>query len=166
MLGKSDSIYFFKQNQFPIITNSLKDAYQVKRAREFWYNKNLNSFQTGNQNWQNVTDFSGRFQTFKGVLRAKFDIYEQILGGFTIHIQTINKDSIKFIVYDIKSKWSLFYHLPFIENTTFNNKKTKQKPMTNMIWWIEWTESIKTSLFYQRQFNEIFIKKKYSGHNF
>jgi hypothetical protein len=166
MLGNSDSIYYFKQNEFPKITTSLNDAYQVKRAREFWYNKNLDAFLTGKQQWQDVRGFSGRFQTFKGIVRAKFDFFEQTIGGYTVHIQPIHKDTIKFIIYDIKSKWSLFFHLPFIKNTPYNHLITKQKPMTNMIWWIEWTEPIKTSLFYQRQYNLLFIKKKYSGHYF
>lgn len=164
--GKSDSIYFFKSKEFPKITNALKDAYQVRRCREFWYNKNLDMFKNGSQNWLEVTNFSGRFQTFRGVLRAKMDFFEQTIGGFTVHVYPIKKDSIKFIVYDIKSRWSLFYHLPFIQNVQYNNLISKQKPMTNMIWWFEWTESIKTSLFYQRLYNQQFIKKKYSGHYF
>jgi hypothetical protein len=166
VIGNSDSIYFFKAQEYPKITSSLIDAFQVKRAREFWYNKNIDAFNSGNHQWQDVSNFSGRFQTIKGVIRAKFDFFEQVIGGFTVHIKPINKDTLKFIVYDIKSKWSLFYHLPFVKNTPYNNSLINQKPMTNMIWWIEWTEPVKTALFYQRQYNQLFIKKKYSGHYF
>lgn len=142
----------------------MKDAFQVKRAREFWYNKNMTLFKNGDRNWYSVTNFLGRFKTLIGVYKAGFDDIEQTIGGYTIHILPHNKDTVKFIIIDIKSKWSLFYHLPFIKNTPYNRESKKR--MQNMIWQFEWYEPIKTEYFYQRQMNQILKKRPYSGYLF
>ena len=162
--GKSDSIYYFNQTQHSNIVTPMLDAFQVKRAREFWYNKNMNTFNEGTRNWQSVTNFLGRFKTLIGVYRARFDDIEQTIGGYTIHIIPVNKDSIRFVLIDIKSRWSLFLHLPFIKNKPFNSIHPKR--MQNMIWQMEWTEPIRTELFYQRQMNKRFKRKQYSGYLF
>ena len=140
------------------------DAYQVKRAREYWYNKNMNSFNDGTSNWQSVTNFLGRFKTLFGVYRASFDDIEQTIGGYTIHIFPQNKDSIRFVIIDIKSRWSLFLHLPFIKNKPFNSIHPKR--MQNMVWHMDWTEPVRTELFYQRQMNKRFKRQQYSGYLF
>lgn len=162
--GKSDSIYYFNQSQHSHIVSPMFDAYQVKRAREYWYNKNMNMFNDGTSNWQSVTNFLGRFKTLIGVYRASFDDIEQTIGGYTIHIFPQNKDSLKFVLIDIKSRWSLFFHLPFIKNKPFNSIHPKR--MQNMIWQMEWTEPVRTELFYQRQMNKRFKKQQYSGYLF
>lgn len=165
--GKADSSYTFTETSHPELVKNMKDAFQVRRAREFWYNKNMDSFQQGNFNWLPVSDFLGRFHTVKGVYRSGFDMVEQILGGFTVHIQPISRDSVKFKVYDVKSRWSLFFHLPFVQNIAFDRTKTRQKPMTNTEWTIEWTEAVSNHLFYQRKLNLLQIPNRpYSGHNF
>ena len=107
---------------------------------------------------------SGRFQTIRGVWRSGFDMVEQTLGGFTVHIHPIDKDSIEFTVLDMKSRWSLFLHLPFIKNVDHN--ATQPKRMMNSYWIFKWREPVSNALFYQRQYNQWFRKRHYTGHNF
>lgn len=165
--GRIDSSYYFNEFSHPNLINNLKDAHQVKRAREFWYAKNLDSFNSGHWNWLGVSNFLGRFQTIRGIYRAGTDMVEQTIGGFTVHVSPKGKDSIEFTLHDIKSRWSLFFHLPFIKNIEFDGNKTIQRNMTNTHWWFKWTEPIHTALFHQRSFNQKFKnRKKYSGHYF
>ncbi len=166
MKGKSDSVYYFNFNTHPGIINNLQDAYQVRRAREYWYNKNLDSFHLGRHNWLGVTNFAGRFQTLKGVWRSGFDMVEQTLGGFTVHIQPINSDTIEFTVLDIKSRWSLFLHLPFIKNKPYSSVDSEKRKMMNTHWIITWREPVTTYLFYQRLYNMRFLRRSFTGHNF
>lgn len=167
MKGKADSSYTFNEKTHPQLVENVRNAFQVRRAREFWYQKNMDSFLLGRFNWLPVTDFLGRFQTIKGVYRSGFDMVEQTLGGFTVHIIPSGRDSVRFTVYDVKSRWSLFFHLPFVGTVPYDGSRHRQKLMTDSHWTIEWTEVISTRLFYQRQFN-LFQRprKKYSGHNF
>ena len=162
--GKADSIYHFNQNHHSHLVTPMLNAYQVKRAREYWYNKNMNSFIHGDKNWQSVTDFLGRFKTLIGIYRANIDDIEQTIGGFTVHIFPQNRDSIRFVLVDVKSRWSLFFHLPFVKNKPFNSNYPKR--MQNMVWQFEWVEPVKTELFYQRQMNLLFKKQNYSGYLF
>lgn len=165
--GKSDSAYRFNSFSHQGLVNNLMDAYQIRRAREFWYDKNLFNFENGNSSWHNVDDFLGRYQTLRGVCRAGFDMVEQTLGGFTVHIKAVGKDSIEFNVHDIKSRWSLFLHLPFVRNIPYDPNKTVQRNMSDCHWFITWREPVRTSLFYQRQFNKMTYKRKnFTGHNF
>jgi hypothetical protein len=165
--GRADSAYTFTEQTHPTLISHLNDAFQVRRAREFWYQKNMDSFNSGRFNWLPVNGFLGRFQTLRGISRAGVDMVEQTLGGFTVHMAPVGHDSLKFIVFDIKSRWSLFFHLPFIHNIEYDHSRTRQKPMTNTYWSFEWTEPIKTGLFYQRQWNLLkFPHRNYSGHNF
>jgi hypothetical protein len=167
MKGKADSAYCFNETRHPQLIGHLQNAFQVRRAREFWYQKNMDSFDAGRYNWQPVTGFLGRFQTIRGVYRAGFDMVEQTLGGFTVHITPSGSDSIKFVVFDIKSRWSLLFHLPFIENRAYDRSRTRQKVMTDTYWTFEWTEAVTTRLFHQRKWNIIlFPNRPYSGHNF
>lgn len=164
MQGKSDSAYYFNQGSHPELIKKLTDAYQVRRAREFWYQKNLPSFIDGRRQWLPMSDFLGRFQTIRGVWRSGFDMVEQTLGGFTVHIHPVDKDSIEFTVLDMKSRWSLFLHLPFIRNVDHNKERPKR--MMNSYWIFNWREPVSNALFFQRQFNQRFRKRHYTGHNF
>lgn len=164
MQGKSDSAYYFNQRSHPELIQKLTDAYQVRRAREFWYHKNLPGFNDGRRQWLAMTDFLGRFQTIRGIWRSGFDMVEQTLGGFTVHIHPVNKDSIEFTVLDMKSRWSLFLHLPFIKNVDHNDEQPKR--MMNSYWIFKWREPINNALFHQRQYNQRFRKRSYTGHNF
>lgn len=165
--GRSDSSYNFNEQSHPHLIRNLKDAYQIKRAREFWYAKNIDSFNSGHWNWAGVNGFLGRFQTFRGIYRAGTDMVEQTLGGFTVHITPKGKDSIEFTLHDIKSRWSLFFHLPFINNVAFDAGRTRQRNMTDTHWWFKWTEPINTAMFHQRIYNQRFKShRNYSGHYF
>jgi hypothetical protein len=167
MKGKADSAYTFTETSHPTLINKLKNAFQVRRAREFWYQKNMDSFALGHFNWLPVSNFLGRFQTIKGIYRSGFDMVEQTLGGFTVHISPVSRDSVRFTVCDIKSRWSLFLHLPFVRNIPYDRSRKRQKPMTDTFWTFEWTEAVSTRLFYQRRMNILdFPHRKYSGHNF
>lgn len=167
MKGKSDSAYVFTEQSHPVLIRHLENAYQVRRAREFWYQKNMDSFKTGRSNWLPVSDFLGRFQTVRGICRAGTDMVEQALGGFTVHIRPVSRDSIKFIVFDLKSRWSLFFHLPFVSNRLYDRSRSRQKLMTNMSWTFEWTEPVRQGFFHQREWNlTLFPGRAYSGHNF
>ncbi|MCC6818288.1 MAG: hypothetical protein IT245_05315 [Bacteroidia bacterium] len=165
--GKSDSAYYFNTTTHPHLIHNLKDAYQIRRAREFWYDKNLDSFNQGKQNWLAVTGFLGRYQTLKGVYRSGFDMVEQTLGGFTVHVHPIGKDTIEFKVHDIKSRWSLFLHLPFVKNVPFDSNLKTQRNMTDCHWFISWRECVSTAYFYQRHFNKMHFKRRqFTGHHF
>lgn len=164
--GKSDSAYSFDMHSHPGLVSNLQDAYQVRRAREFWYNKNLDSFNMGRRNWLGVTDFLGRFQTIRGVFRSGFDMVEQTLGGFTVHIQPVDKDTLEFTIHDVKSRWSLFLHLPFVKNIPYQSGSANQRNMTDTHWVIKWREPVKNIYFHQRMRNTTLYKKKFSGHNF
>ncbi|MFM6983667.1 MAG: hypothetical protein ACKOXF_06015 [Chitinophagaceae bacterium] len=165
MRGNSDSLYRFNNTTHPGVTDNLKDAYQVRRAREFWYQKNMATFQNGQRQWLGVTDFLGRYQTLRGVWRSGLDMVEQTLGGFTVHITPVNKDSIEITIHDIKSRWSLFLHLPFIKNVPHNNHDKKN--MMNSHWIFTWREPILNSLFHQRLYNSSFYRKRmFTGHHF
>ncbi len=167
MKGQADSAYNFKEHSNPALVSALKNAYQVRRAREYWYQKNMDSFRQGRFNWLPVTDFLGRFQTIKGIARAGLDMTEQVVGGFTVHIKPVGHDSVHFTVYDVKSRWSLFFHLPFVHNIPYDGSLKKQKNMTNTIWTFEWVEPVSSRLFFQRQWNlVIYPRKAYSGHHF
>lgn len=167
MGGKTDSAYHFNRFNAPEVVTSVSNAFQVRRAREFWYQKNMDSFNAGRHNWLQVTDFLGRFQTIRGFGRANIDMVEQIMGGFTVHITPSGRDSIKFTVLDIKSRRSMFLHIPLVGNRPFDPGRKRQKPMTNMSWYFEWTEPVCTALFYQRQYNvTLFPHRHYTGHNF
>lgn len=165
--GKSDSLYLFKESEHPKLINNLKNAYQVKRAREYWYNKNLNTFNSGQRTWSEVNNFSGRFQTLRGVFRAGFDMVEQTIGGFTVHITPIGTDSIEFTLVDLKSRWSLFLHLPFIKNIPYASGAQVQRNMSNSYWVFTWRESVENLYFQQRIYNTKYKKRKpFTGHNF
>lgn len=167
MTGKADSAYHFNQANAPGLISAISNAFQVRRAREFWYQKNMDSFHAGHRNWLPVTDFLGRFQTIRGFSRANIDMVEQILGGFTVHIRPSGRDSIMFTVLDVKSRRSLFLHIPLIGNRAFEPGKKRQRSMTNMYWYFQWTEPVRTALFYQRQYNVmLFPHRHYTGHNF
>lgn len=162
-LGKAKAEYHFNQYNNPGIIRNIRDAYQVRRAREFWYDKNMPSFENGLREWQGVTDFAGRFQTVRGIFRAGRDMTEQILGGYTVHIQPLGKDSMQFTVLDIKSRWSLFLHLPFVGNRSYDSSRSRQKLMTDCKWLIQWTEPIENGLFHRRKYNQLFFRRKFSG---
>lgn len=162
--GKSDSVYYFNQNTHPELIQHVKDAFQVRRAREFWYQKNMSNFKSGDRQWQSMTNFLGRYQTIRGVWRSGLDMVEQTIGGFTVHIHPVNRDSIEITVLDIKSRWSLFLHLPFVRNVAHSSAQPKR--MMNSRWIFTWREPVSNALFYQRQFNQYFRKRLYTGHNF
>lgn len=162
--GNSDSVYYFSQTSHPQIISNVQDAYQVRRAREFWYQKNMSVFIEGKRQWLGMNNFLGRYQTLRGVWRSGIDMVEQTIGGFTVHIHPVNKDSVEFTVLDIKSRWSLFLHLPFVKNVAHSS--TDKKIMMNCRWIFTWREAISNSLFYQRQYNERFRKRAFTGHNF
>ncbi len=164
LIGKADSTYLFTNNSHPKMVQNLQNAYQIKRAREFWYNKNLDSFRNGQQNWLGVTNFLGRFQTIRGIYRSGFDMVEQTLGTYIVNIIPVGKDSIKFKVIDIKSRWSVFLHCPLVNNRAFDSNRKRQKLMTDVKWIFEWTEAIQAPLFYRRELNiQLYKQRKYSG---
>lgn len=167
MKGKADSAYHFNPANAPAVVFSVSNAFQVRRAREFWYQKNMDSFNAGRHNWLPVTDFLGRFQTIRGFARANIDMVEQVMGGFTVHVRPSGRDSLRFTVLDIKSRRSLFLHIPLVGNRPYEPGRKRQKLMTNMCWYFEWTEPVRTALFYQRQHNlMLFPQRYYTGHNF
>lgn len=167
MWGKADSSYRFNDyGHFDLIAN-LKNAHQVKRAREFWYAKNMQVFKAGDNHWLPMDSFLGRFQTIRGVIRSNTDMVEQTIGGFTVHIHPIGSDSLRYTVYDVKSRWSFFWHLPFIGNRPFIPGKHRQKLMAEMKWYFVWTEPINRTLFHRRELNTKFYNaKKYTGVGF
>jgi hypothetical protein len=164
MQGNSDSLYTFNSSTHPGLTNNLKDAYQVRRAREYWYQKNMEVFKNGTRQWQSMTGFLGRYQTLRGVWRSGLDMVEQTLGGFTVHITPVNKDSIEITIHDIKSRWSLFLHLPFVKNVPHSSDK---RNMMDSHWIFTWREPVLNSLFHQRLYNTRFYRKRsFTGHHF
>jgi hypothetical protein len=165
MKGKSDSLYTFNRQTHPGLIDNLSDAYQVRRAREYWYQKNMETFMNGKREWQQMTNFLGRYQTIRGVWRSGLDMVEQTLGGFTVHIRPINKDSIEITLHDIKSRWSLFLHLPFVKNVPHNRHDKKR--MMNSHWVFTWREPVQNGLFYQRIYNKSIYKvRAFTGHHF
>lgn len=162
--GKADSTYYFNNHQFPLLIGAIKNAYQVKRATEYWYAKNLDSFNKGNQNWVGMTDFLGRFQTIRGICRAGFNMTQQSLGTFIVHIQPKGKDSIQYTVIDIKSRWSALLHCPLVKNRSFDATRKRQKLMANVKWVFTWTAPIQPSLFQLRTLNKrLYPHRNYSG---
>lgn len=162
--GSADSIYYFDNNHTPSLINNIKNAYQVKRATEFWYAKNLDSFNNGRQHWVGMTNFLGRFQGPAGLYRSGFNMTQQSLGTYTVHIQPKGKDSIQFTVVDIKSRWSALLHCPLVKNRLYDANRKRQKIMTNVKWVFTWTQAIQPSLFYNRTLNLLlYPHRKYSG---
>lgn len=165
--GHADSSYRYTSANYPRMIGNLQNAYQIKRAREFWYNKNLKVFQMGHNRWLRVDSFLGRFQTIRGFIRAGSDMVEQSIGGFTVHILPKGSDSLHFTVYDVKSRWSFFWHLPFVGNRPYEAGRHRQKLMADVKWYFEWTEPIKSALFQRRILNmQLYPAKKYTGVGF
>lgn len=165
--GKADSVTYYNEYSHSSLIYNLKNAHHVKTAREYWYNKNLDSFKNGKQNWLNMTHYLGKFSRHWAVLRAGTDMVEHTIGSFIVNITPIGKDSIHFRVRDVKSRNSLFLHIPFIKNIKFDSNRKKQKLMSNIEWIFEWTEPIQNHLFIRRELNVLLQKKpKFLGNGF
>lgn len=166
-IGKADSVYYFNSTQNGDLIGNVRNAYQVKRATEFWYDKNMDSFGNGKQHWAGMSNFLGSFQTFYGFYRAGFNMTQQSLGTFIVHIQPKGKDSIQYTLIDIKSRWSGLLHIPLVKNRLYNPTRKTQKLMTNVKWIFTWTDAIKPQLFHQRTLNKrLYPRRKYSGKGF
>ncbi len=165
--GKADSVTYYNQSSHPQLIKKLMDAHHVKTAREYWYNKNLDSFNNGKQNWLTMTQYLGKFTRHWAVLRAGSDMVEHTIGSFIVNISPIGKDSIHIRVRDVKSRNSLFLHIPFIKNVSFQSNRNRQKLMSNVEWIFEWTEPIYSHLFIRRELNVILQNNtKYKGKGF
>lgn len=165
--GKADSVTYYYQYSHPQLIQNIIDAHHVKTAREYWYNKNLDSFKNGKQNWLNMTQYLGKFSRHWAVLRAGTDMVEQTIGSFIVNITPIGKDSIHFRVRDVKSRNSLFLHIPFIKNIKFDSNRKRQKLMSNVEWVFEWTEPIYNFLFLRRELNMVLQNNtKFLGRGF
>jgi hypothetical protein len=152
--GKADSMYYFSDKTHPTLISQLKTSYQVQMAKNYWVNKNLDTFTNGSTHWLSYTNYLGRFQTIRGLARAGTNMVQQIIGGYTVSVLPISKDSVKFIVHDVKSRKSLFLHFPFVKNRAYDKNRKRQKLMTNIHWYFEWTEPIQHKDFHLYQLTQ------------
>lgn len=114
-----------------------------------------------------MTQYLGKFSRHWAVLRAGTDMVEQTIGSFIVNITPIGKDSIHFRVRDVKSRNSLFLHIPFIKNIKFDSNRKRQKLMSNVEWVFEWTEPIYNFLFLRRELNMVLQNNtKFLGRGF
>jgi hypothetical protein len=94
------------------MTTRLKNAYQVNRARAFFYKKYLANFKNRQPlKGAYVTGFKGSFG-LAGLTVAGTDIVEQFVGSINIDIQVdANGENMLFIISNTTSKTSAFYHI-------------------------------------------------------
>jgi RHS repeat-associated protein len=118
------------------IANSMKNAWRVNQAREFYYKK-----YEGQDNLANtqVTGFKGTFG-YLGLLHAGIDPIEQFVGGCRISIYNLNGKTLKFVITNETSMNSFLYDLgpSWSRNNRFNFK-----PGSSVFQTYTWTEPIK-----------------------
>ncbi|MBS4013170.1 MAG: hypothetical protein KGZ97_05340 [Bacteroidetes bacterium] len=111
---------------------AMKDAYRVKKAREYFYDKYVG---VSNLKGASVTNYSGKFG-FMGLIRAGFNPIEQYVGSCTIDI-TSDGESLNFSVWNNTSFKSFFYGFgPSWDRSSF-------RPGGNMIQYYQWSEPIR-----------------------
>ncbi|MBO0592090.1 hypothetical protein I2486_11795 [Cellulophaga sp. E16_2] len=52
-----------------------------------------------------------------GILRSNINMTEQMVGSANFSIYPLGKDEVLIAIFDSKSRYSLFYHLPWVDNT-------------------------------------------------
>lgn len=138
-LGSNNRIYL----PYHPMTKRLQNAYQVNRARAYFYKKYLSKFNSGaSLKGASVTNFNGSFGLF-GLVAAGTDIVEQYVGSMNIDIQVDEKgENMLFILGNNTSKTSALYHAADSYERTPGNEA-----MGNMYQVYIWKEPITTAGF-------------------
>lgn len=95
------------------MTQRLKNAQQVNRARAYFYKKYLSNYQR-NQSMKgaSLTNFNAGGFGLSGLLLAGTDLVEQFAGSMDVEIQVDESgENMLFIVSNNTSKTSAFYHM-------------------------------------------------------
>ena len=138
-IGYEKSIFF---GDHPMVKD-LQLSYVAHLAREDFITSRKSKIK-GN------TEFGGSL-TF---LRAGVNMTEQMVGSAGYSVHTLGEDMVMIMVFDSKSRSSLYYHWPFIENRK-RNKLMGRLENDSIIWYYDnrkantyqtyiWIESIKS----------------------
>lgn len=133
------------------MTRRLMNAYQVNRARLYFYKKYLTNFKDRlSFKGASVTDFQGSFG-LRGLLNAGFDLVEQFVGSMRIDIQVDESgENMLFIVSNNTSKTSATYHIADSHERSFGNES-----MGNMYQIYIWKEPINENNFLKAALNVV-----------
>jgi hypothetical protein len=106
--GAENRIYLPKHP----MTQRLKNARAVNKARAYFYKKYLNDYKTGiSLKGASATNIKGDFGVI-GFISAGLDIVEQFVGSMNIDIHVDEKgENLLFVISNTTSETSAFYHL-------------------------------------------------------